>query len=159
VGCLALLAAGCGARPQQAAGVSSGPVVHYLLCHDDRVTAVTVTAPSGRVLWRRRFPGGTTRERVPLPRLEPPFRVSGPDGGEPVLEVDRVPAQGILRGDGRLVSAAEFEAGRDGYCGAARKDRAAALAVGFAFVCLAAVFTTRWLRAKQSRDPYDRPYR
>jgi hypothetical protein len=75
------------------------------------------------------------------------------------LTAASIPATGILRGDGRVVTPAEFAAARGGYCGAARKDRAAALAVGFVFVVLAMVFTHRWLRARRSRDPFDRPYR
>jgi hypothetical protein len=75
------------------------------------------------------------------------------------MQLTGIPASGIVRGDGRRVTPAEFEEGRSGYCGAVRQDRAAALAVGFAFLVLAGLFATRWLRAKRSRDPYDRPYR
>jgi len=41
----------------------------------------------------------------------------------------------------------------------ARWTRAAALAVAFAFLVLALLFVHRWLRARRSRDPYDRAYR
>jgi len=158
-----LVAAGCGAKPQQAVGVSRGPVVHYLLCEGDTVRLVRLTTADGRVVWRRRFADGTTRTtfRVPV-ELPPgePIRVSDPDG-QPAMQLTAasIPATGILRGDGRRVSAAEFEAARSGYCGAARKDRAAALAVGFVFLGLGLVFAHRWLRSRRSRDPFDRPYR
>ena len=157
------LVAGCGSKPQQAVGVSNGPVVHYLLCEGDAVRHVRVTTATGRVVWQARFPDGTTRTAfrvpVPLPAGEP-IRVSDPDG-QPAMELTTadIPPTGILRGDGRHVTAAEFAAGRSGYCGAARRDRAAALAVGFAFVVLGLVFAQRWLRAKRTRDPFDRPYR
>jgi hypothetical protein len=130
---LVLGLAGCGARPQQAVGVSRGPVVHYLLCEE----AATKT--------------------VRLPKRLP-FTVRSLDG-EPVMRVTRIPAQGILRGDGRVVTAAQFLDGRDGYCNAARKDRAAAIAIGFAAAVLSVAFGLRWLRARRSRDPYDRAYR
>lgn len=138
--------------------MSAGPTVHYLLCKGETVERVRVTAPGGRVLWQRAFAGGTTLTRFHLPALAPPFVVSGPDG-RAAMQVDAIPAAGVLRGDGRTMTAARFEAGRDGYCGAARQDRAASLAVGFAVLVLAAVFATRWLRAKRSRDPFDRAYR
>jgi hypothetical protein len=159
LGALALGLTGCGAKPQQAVGVSAGPTIHYLLCDGDRVTAVRLTTPGGRVLWQRTFAPGTTRTtfRVPIsPRL--PARVSGPDG-KPAMQLVALPTAGLVRGDGRRMTAARFESGRDGYCGAARQDRAAALAVGFAFLVLAAVFAGRWLCARRSRDPYDRAYR
>ena len=155
--------AGCGSKPQQAVGVSQGPVVHYLVCDGDSVRHVRLTTTDGRVLWQQRFPEGTTRDRFRVPVRLPAgdaIRVSDPDG-RPAMELTAasVPSTGILRGDGRRVSAAEFEAARGGYCGAARKDRAAALAVGFVFLGLGLVFAHRWLRAKRSRDPFDRPYR
>jgi len=129
-----LLASGCGARPQRAIGVSRGPAVHELVC-DAR--------------------------KVVVRRLSPrqlPFTVRNLDG-EPAMRVTRIPAPGILRGDGRVVTAAQFLDGRDGYCNAARKDRAAAIAIGFAAAVLSVTFGLRWLRARRSRDPYDRAYR
>jgi hypothetical protein len=131
---LVLLLAGCGARPQEAVGVSRGPTVHYLLCSDG------------------------TEKTVRMPGRRPPFTVKDLDG-QPVMHVTRIPARGILRGDGRIVTAAQLLDGRDGYCSAARSDRAAALAVAFAFLGLALLFVHRWLRARRSRDPYDRAYR
>jgi hypothetical protein len=130
---IVLVLAGCGARPQQAVGVSRGPVVHYLVCK-----------------------GGPTRT-VRLAK-RPPFTVDSPEG-DPVMRVTRIPAHGILRGDGRVVTAAQFLDGRDGYCDSARKDRAAAIAMGFAAAVLSVTFGLRWLRARRSRDPYDRAYR
>jgi len=127
-----VLLAGCGARPQQAVGVSQGPVVHYLRC-ERPVKTVRVAK-------------------------QPPFLVRDLDG-DPVFEATRIPARGILRGDGEIVTAAQFLDGRDGYCSSARQDRAAALAVAFAFLVLALLFVHRWLRARRSRDPYDRAYR
>ena len=97
---LTLVLAGCGAKPQQAVGVSAGPTIHYLLCDGDRVTAVRLTTPGGRVLWQRSFSPGTTQTtfRVPIsPRL--PVRVSGHDG-EPAMQLVAVPEAGIVRGDG-----------------------------------------------------------
>ncbi len=118
-----------------------------------------VTTPAGRVLWQRDFPHGTTQTTFPVP-ISPrlPVWVSGPDG-HPAMRLGAVPAKGVVRGDGMRMTAARFEHGRAGYCGAARQDRAAALAAGFAFLVLAAVFANRWLRARRSRDPYDRAYR
>jgi hypothetical protein len=154
---LPLLLAGCGARPQQAIGVSRGPTAHYLLCRDDRIDAVRLTSESGRVLWQRRFPGGSTRTAYRIPARPGAF-LSGPDG-KPAMQLTAIPSTGIIRGDGRRVTPAEFEEGNRHYCGAVRQDRAAAFAVGFALLVLAGLYATRWLRAKRSRDPYDRPYR
>jgi hypothetical protein len=138
--------------------VSRGPTAHYLLCRDDRIEAVRLTSESGRVLWQRRFPGGSTRTAYRVPARPGAF-LSGPDG-KPAMRLPAVPpASGILRGDGEVVSAARFADGRDAYCTGSRQDRAAALAVGFALLVLAGLFASRWLRAKRSRDPYDRPYR
>lgn len=94
----------------------------------------------------------------PFRGLAPVTRVSGPDG-EPALSFSHVPRSGILRGDGETVTPAQFAAGRKGYCGAVRQDRAAAFAVGFVFLGLAALFLVRWVRAKQSRDPFRRPWK
>jgi hypothetical protein len=127
-----LLVAGCGARPQEAVGVSRGPVVHYLRC-DGPVKTVRLAK-------------------------RPPFLVRDLDG-DAVMRITRIPARGILRGDGEIVTADRFAAGRDAYCTSARKDRAAALAVGFVFTVLALVFGWRWLNTRRSRDPYDRAYR
>jgi hypothetical protein len=156
---LPLLLAGCGAQPQLAVGVSRGPTIHYLLCSDQRVTEVRVTRPGGKVLYKREFaqPSSQTTFRLPFtPRL--PAWISGPDG-KPAMQLTAIPSTGIIRGDGRRVTPAEFEEGNRHYCGAVRQDRAAAFAVGFALLVLAGLYATRWLRAKRSRDPYDRPYR
>jgi hypothetical protein len=156
---LTLLLAGCGAKPQQAVGVSSGPTIHFLLCPDERVTEVRVTTPGGDVLYRRTFSPATTRTtfRLPsTPRL--PAWVGGPDG-KAVMKLTHIPSSGIVRGDGKQVTPAGFEEGRDAYCGSVQQDRAAGFAVAFAFLVLAGLFMTRWLRAKRSRDPYDRAWR
>jgi hypothetical protein len=121
---LALLGAGCGARPQQAVGVSRGPTVHELVC-DARTVVV-------------RHPDAT-----------PPFTVRNEDG-DPVMRVTTVPASGILRADGRVVTAAQFLDGRDGYCNSARQDRAAALAAGFAGVVLALAYLVRRRRLRRA---------
>lgn len=158
-GLLLLLVAGCGSKPQQAVGVSTGPTIHYLLCNGSRVSAVRVTTPDGATVWEKTFPKGSTQTafRIPFtPNL--PVQISDPSG-EPAMELTRIPETGIVRGDGRAMTAARFEEGRSGYCGAVRQDRAAALAIGFAFLVLAAIFASRWLRARRSRDPYDRAYR
>jgi len=84
--------------------------------------------------------------------------VSGPDG-RPATPLEPVPARGIRRGDGERVTAAGFADGRDSYCNGAARQRAAAVAVGFVFLVLLAVFIARWVRAKQTRDPYARPWR
>lgn len=164
------LLGGCGARPQLAVGVSGGPTVHYLLCRDQRVTDVKLTRADGRPLWEIRSARGSAlttfragevppgfREVVPFRGLAPVMRVSGPDG-KPAMELTRPPRTGILRGDGARVTAAGFAAGRSDYCGARRRDRAAALAVGFVFLVLALLFGQRWLRARRSKDPYRRPW-
>jgi hypothetical protein len=155
---LTLLLAGCGAQPQQAIGVSSGPTIHFLLCPDERVTELRLTTPGGAVLYKRSFaPTPQTTFRLPsTPRL--PAWVGGPDG-KPVMKLTHIPSSGILRGDGVRVTPAEFEAGRDAYCGSVQQDRAAAYAVGFVFLVIAGLFMTRWLRAKRSRDPYQRAWR
>jgi hypothetical protein len=169
-GALLLLLAGCGARPQLAVGVSSGPTIHYLLCAGERVTEVRLTAPGGRVLWELRGRSRRTTYRVGV--VPPGFRrvvrfrglgrratvVSGPDG-KPELAFTTPPASGILRGDGVRVSAAAFAAGRSSYCSARRQDRAASLAIGFAFFALVFLFATRWLRGRRSGDPFRRPWR
>lgn len=153
---LALLLAGCGARPQQAVGVSKGPTLHYLLCPGQKLEQVELTSASGKTLWQRKFANGTTRTAFRVP-VRPGAIVSGPDGG-PAMHLQPVPESGIRRGDGRIVSAAAFAAGRDSYCQSRRQDRAAAVAIGFAFVCLALLFVNRWLRSRRSRDPYRRPW-
>jgi hypothetical protein len=122
---LALLLAGCGARPQQAVGVSRGPVVHRLLCEG----------------------GPVATERV---AERPPFTIRDADGN-PAMQVTRVPARGILRGDGKLVTAARFADGRDAYCRAKRQDRAAAIAVGFAAAVLVLAY---WVRRRRVRRAY-----
>ncbi len=94
---------------------------------------------------------------TPFRSLAPVTWVSGPDG-KAAMQLRAVPASGILRGDGRRVTAAEFAAGRGSYCGAARQDRAAALAVGFALLSLLALFGHRWVRAKRTREPFRRPW-
>lgn len=131
---VALLAAGCGAKPPQAVGVSAGPTAHYLRC------------------------GSGPRVKTKRLQRTPPFILRTPDG-DPAMQVTRIPAAGILRGDGKLVTPAQFLAGRDAYCGARRQDRAAAIAIGFAAAVLLAVAAFRWLRARRSRNPYDRYYR
>lgn len=156
---LLLVVAGCGSKPQQAVGVSAGPTIHYLICDGARVSVVRVTTPGGATVWEKTFPNGSTRStfRIPFtPNL--PVRISDPSG-EPAMSLTRIPETGIVRGDGRAMTAARFEEGRNGYCGAARQDRAAAFAVGFVFLVLAAILASRWLRARRSRDPYDRAYR
>ena len=112
--------------------MSRGPVVHYLRC-DGPVRTVRVAK-------------------------RPPFVVRDLDG-KPVMRVTRITAHGILRGDGKVVTAARFADGRAAYCSTTRKDRAAAVAVGFAFTVVAFVFGWRWLRTRRSRDPFDRAYR
>ena len=84
--------------------------------------------------------------------------VSGPDG-KPATPLEPVPARGIRRGDGERVTPAGFAAGRDSYCNGAARQRAAALALGFVFLGLLALFLVRWVHAKQTRDPYARPWR
>jgi hypothetical protein len=156
---LPLLLAGCGAQPQLAVGVSRGPTIHYLLCSDQRVTELRVTTPGGKVLYKREFadPSSQPTFRLPFtPRL--PVWISGPDG-KPAMQLTAIPPSGIARGDGKVVTPAEFEEGNRDYCGAVRQDRAAAFAVGFAFLVLAGIFVTRWVRARRSRDPFDRFYR
>ncbi|HEY6015162.1 MAG TPA: hypothetical protein VIU16_00135 [Gaiellaceae bacterium] len=164
------LLGGCGARPQQAVAVSRGPTVHYLLCRGERVTAVRLTRADGRPLWEIRSARGSAlatyrvgvvppgfRQVVPFRGLAPTTRVSGPDG-RPAMTLTRPPRTGVLRGDGARLSDAAFAAGRSRYCDARRRDRAAALAVGFAFVVLALLFVQRWFRAKRSKDPFRRPW-
>ncbi|MGZ4387783.1 MAG: hypothetical protein ACXVZL_00205 [Gaiellaceae bacterium] len=144
--------------------------MHYLLCRGDRVTDVKLTRPDGRPLWEIRSARGSAlttyrvggvppgfRQVVPFRGLAPVTRVSGPDG-KPALELSRPPRTGVLRGDGARLTAAAFAAGRSGYCNARRRDRAAALAVGFAFLVLALLFVQRRLRAKRSKDQYRRPW-
>jgi hypothetical protein len=121
---LALLLAGCGARPQQAVGVSRGPVVHYLLCEGGSSTTVR--------LHRR-----------------PPVTIEDLDG-HAVMRVTRVPARGILRADGKTVTAAQFLDGRDAYCRAGRQDRAAAIAFAFAAVVLALAYGLRRRRVRRA---------
>lgn len=161
--------AGCGARPQQAVGVSAGPTVHYLLCGGDRVTSVRLTTPSGRTLWRidskgsarTTYRAGSTppgfRTVVPFRGLAPQVRVSGPTG-KPVMQLAHVPASGILRADGARVTAAEFARSRSGYCTGVRQARGVAYALTFVFAVLALLFASRWLRARRSRDPYQRAW-
>jgi hypothetical protein len=122
------------------------------------VNVIRLTSPQGRVLWERRFPQGSSRTSYRLPALGLPVRISDPNG-KPVMQFAHVPSRGILRGDERIVTPAQFAAAREGYCTASRQDRAAALAVGFVLVALATLFTHRWLRARRSRDPYNRGYR
>jgi hypothetical protein len=131
--------------------------VHYLLCEGQRLEVVRLTAGDGRVLWQKRFPQGTTRSVFHVPRLAGAI-VSGPDG-DPAMRLEPVPAQGIRRGDGERVTAAGFAGGRDSYCKGAARQRAAALAIGFVFLGLLALFLVRWVRAKQTRDPYQRPWK
>ena len=109
------------------------------------------------MLWQRLFPQGSARTTYRVPDL-PGAVVSGPDGN-PATRLAPVPSQGIRRGDGKLVTAARFADGRDAYCKGAAQGRAAALAVGFVFLGLLGLFLVRWVRAKQSRDPYQRPWR
>jgi hypothetical protein len=123
-GAALLVLAGCGARPQQAIGVSRGPTVHELVCDARRVV---VRHPDARV----------------------PFTVRTLDG-DPALRVIRIPARGILRGDGRVVTAAQFLDGRDGYCSASRQDRAAALAAGFAGAVLVVAYLLRRRRLRRA---------
>jgi len=168
---VALVAAGCGARPQEGVGVSRGPVVHYLLCSGDRVHQVRLSTPQGRTLWEIHSQQGSTRtayrvgetppgfrQRVAFGGLARTTRVSGPDG-KAAMQFSAVPREGIARGDGEIVTATQFAARRSSYCGATRQGRAAALAIGFVFLGLAALFAIRWVRAKQARDPYRRPWR
>ena len=131
--------------------------MHYLLCGDDRIDSVRLTNDAGRVLWQRRFPGGTNRTTFRVPKLAGAV-VSGPDG-KPAMRLAGVPATGIRRGDGKLVSAAGFADGRDAYCKGAARQRAAAIAIGFVFLGLLALFLVRWVRARQTRDPYKRPWK
>jgi hypothetical protein len=169
-GLLAIVVAGCGARPQQAVGVSAGPTVHYLLCGSDRVTSVRLTTPPGRTLWRIDSSKGSTRTTyragstppgfrtvVPFRGLAPQVRVSGPTG-KPVMQLSRVPAGGILRADGVHVTAAEFAKSRSGYCTGVRQARGVAFALTFVLVVLALVFAGRWLRSRRVRDPYRRAW-
>jgi hypothetical protein len=167
---LALLAAGCGARPQQAVGVSAGPTVRYLLCAGQRVSSVRLTTPAGRTLWRIDSAHGSTqaayrvgsrpagfRTVVPFRGLAPQVRVSGPDG-KPAMQLSRVPASGILRGDGAHVTAAQFAAGRGSYCTGVRQARGVAWAFTFVVAVLVLVFAARWLRGRRARDPYRRAW-
>jgi len=71
--------------------------------------------------------------------------------GDPVFEVTRIPVRGILRGDGQVVTAAQFLDGRDGYCGSVRADRAAAIAAAFAAVVLVLAY---WARRRRIRRDY-----
>lgn len=129
-----------------------------------------LTRTDGRPLWEIRSARGSSlttyrvgvvppgfRQLVPFPGLAAGTRVSGPDG-KPAMELTRPPRTGILRGDGARVTAAQFAAGRKSYCDARRRDRAAALAVGFVFLVLALLFVQRRLRAGRSKDPYRRPW-
>lgn len=165
-----LLLAGCGARPQDAVGVSAGPTVHYLLCSGDRVRTVRLTTPSGRTLWRIDSAKGSTqttyrvgsrpvgfRTVVPFRGLAPQVRVSGLDG-KPAMQLSRVPQRGILRGDGARVTAAQFAAGRGSYCTGVRQARGVAFAFTFVVAVLVLVFAGRWLRARRTRDPYRRAW-
>lgn len=94
---------------------------------------------------------------TPFRSLAPVAWVSGPDG-KAAMRLAEVPATGILRGDGRRLTPREFAAEHGSYCGAARQDRAAALAVGFVLLTLLALFGHRWLRAKRTREPFRRPW-
>jgi hypothetical protein len=67
------------------------------------------------------------------------------------MHVTRIPARGILRGDGRTVTAAQVLDGRDAYCSLERQDRAAAVALGFAGVVLALAY---WRRRRRIRRVY-----
>jgi hypothetical protein len=104
-------------------GVSRGPTVHLLAC-DDRTVVV-------------RHPDAT-----------PPFTVRNLDG-DPAMRVTRIPAQGILRGDGRVVTAAQFLDGRDGYCNGVRQDQAAAIAAAFAGIVLVSAYLVRRRRIRR----------
>jgi hypothetical protein len=80
-------------------------------------------------------------------RRRPPFTVDDLSG-RPVMRVTRIPARGILRGDGRVVTAAQFLDGRDGYCKAGREDRAAAIAFGVAAAFLVLLYGLRRRRVR-----------
>ena len=166
-----LLVAGCGgARPQQAVGVSRGPVVHYLLCQNDLVQTVRLTAPGGRVLWQIDSAQGSTRTDYPVGKTPPgftrvvPYRglaaktwVSGPDGREAMsFAPASLPASGVLRGDGAHLSAAGFQQAGSGYCGT--NDYSSTYALAAALVALLAVLAWRFLRGRLRGTPTD-PYR
>jgi hypothetical protein len=146
-------------------------VIHYLVCEGQKIETVRLSTPAGRTIWEIHSDKGSTEttydvgktppgftQVTPFRGLAPVTRVDGPDG-DPAMSFSDVPKSGILRGDGKLVTPAQFASGRGSYCGAVRQDRAAALAVGFVFLVLLGLFLVRWVRAKQSRDPYRRPWR